>query len=103
MKPQFTIQFSPTRLKQMKKIAISGSRAKLKILNGKIEEGFQLLKTTAKKFQSFATDLADRIPQALAARISLDLFSHFENKSSNSLKIPKGIVLGSVLALEILH
>jgi hypothetical protein len=99
MKSKMTIQFSPTRLKQMKKIAFSGSRAKLKILNGKLEEGFQILKSTAQKFKSFATDLADRIPQALAAKVSLDLFSHFENKSSKRLGIPKGIVLGGVLAL----
>jgi hypothetical protein len=99
MKSKMTIQFSPTRLKQMKKIALSGSRAKLKILNGKLEEGFSLLKSTAHKFKSFATDLADRIPQALAAQISLDLFSHFETKSSKRLGIPKGIVLGGVLAL----
>ena len=81
MKNNFTIQFSPTRLKQIKKIALSGSKAKLKILNGQLEEGFQLLKSTAQKFKSFATDLADRIPQALAVRISLDLFSHFENEN----------------------
>jgi hypothetical protein len=99
MKNNFTIQFSPTRLKQIKKIALSGSKAKLKILNGQLEEGFQLLKSTAQKFKSFATDLADRIPQALAVRISLDLFSHFESKSSKRLGIPKGIVLGGVLAL----
>ena len=99
MQEKLHIQFSPTRLKQMKKIALSGSQAKLKILNGKLEEGFQLLKSTAQKFKSFATDLADRIPQALAARISLNLFSHFERKSSKRLGIPKGIVLGGVLAL----
>jgi hypothetical protein len=99
MQEKLHIQFSPTRLKQIKKIALSGSRAKLKILNGKFTEGFQLLKSTAQKFKSFATDLADRIPQALAARISLDLFSHFESKSSKRLGIPKGLVLGGVLAL----
>jgi hypothetical protein len=99
MKDKLHIQFSPTRLKQIKKIALSGSKAKLKILNGKLEEGFHLLKSTAQKLKSFATDLADRIPQALAAKVSLDLFSHFENKSSKRLGIPKGIVLGGVLAL----
>jgi hypothetical protein len=99
MKNKLTIQFSPTRLKQIKKIALSGSKAKLTILNGQLEEGFQILKITAQKFKSFATDLADRIPQALAARISLDLFSYFEAKSSKRLGIPKGIVLGGVLAL----
>jgi hypothetical protein len=99
MKEKLHIQFSPTRLKQMKKIAFSGSRAKLKILNGKLTEGFQILKNTAQKFKSFATDLADKIPQALAARISLDLFSHFESKSSKRLGIPKGMVLGGVLAV----
>ena len=65
MQEKFTIQFSPTRLKQIKKIALSGSRVKLKILNGKATEGFLLLKKTAQKFKSFATDLADRIPQTL--------------------------------------
>jgi hypothetical protein len=99
MKENLHIQCSPTRLKQIEKIAFSGSRAKFKILNGKLEEGFQLLKSTTQKFKSFATDLADRIPQPLAARVSLDLFAHFESKSSKKLGIPKGVVLGGVLAL----
>jgi hypothetical protein len=99
MQNKIHVQFSPTRLKQIKKIALSGSRAKLQILNGKFAEGFQQLKNTAQKFKSFTTDLADRIPQALAARISLDLFAHFEAKNSKKLGIPKGIVLGGVLAL----
>ena len=99
MKEHFAIQFSPSRLKQIKKIALSGSRAKLKILNGKKEEGFFFLKNTAQKLKSFAFDLAERIPSTLAEKISLDLFLHFENKTSNSLKVPKGIVLGGILAI----
>jgi hypothetical protein len=101
MQNKVHIQFSPTRLKQIKKIALSGSKAKLKILNGKLEEGFYLLKHTAQKLKSFATDLAYRIPQTLAGKISLDLFSHFESKSSKRLGIPKGIVLGGILALMV--
>ena len=99
MQNQSILKFSPTRLKQIKKIALLGSKSKLKILNGKFEEGFHLLKSTAQKFKSFATDLADSIPQSLAIRISLDLFSHFEAKSSKRLGIPKGIVLGGILGL----
>jgi hypothetical protein len=99
MKNKIQIQFSPTRLKQIKKIALSGSKAKLKILNGKLEEGFHLLKNTAQKLQSFSADLARQIPNILAKKVSLGLFSHFESKNSKKLGIPKGLVLGGALAL----
>ena len=93
MQKKLNIQFSPTRLKQIKKIALLGSKAKLKILNGKLEEGFHLFKNTAQKLKSFAIDLTERIPEALARRVSLGLFSHFEAKNSRKLGIPKEIVL----------
>jgi hypothetical protein len=97
MKNNLTIQFSPTRLKQIKKIALSGNKAKFKTLKGRLYEGYILVKKTVSKLQYFIIKVDQHILQPLTSIWRLTHFSTLENQYSNKLGLTKKLVLGGLL------
>ena len=87
MSKKVQVEFSSTQRKQIQKIILSGVKAKFKILNGKLTEGFNLLKKSAKKLECLFLDL----PKPLKSK----LFLPYEEQTNRS----KTLVLAGLLSL----